>query len=78
MFGNTLSQSEQVNASNEALNENENKIVEIIRANPSIKKKDIIELTGISRAQVQRLMKALQERNIIVHEDSKKLENGKF
>ena len=75
-FENSLNQNAYFNASNEALNEalneNENRIVDIIRANPSIKQKDIIELTGISRAQVQRLMKSLQERNIIVHEDSKK------
>lgn len=59
-------------ALNEALNENELIIVNLILNNPSIKQKDIIESTNISRAQVQRIMKGLQERGIIVHENSKK------
>lgn len=59
-------------ALNEALNKNELVIVNLIKNNPAIKQKDIVELTGISRSQVQRIMKSLQERNIIMHEDSKK------
>lgn len=59
-------------ALNEALNKNELVIVNLIKNNPAIKQKDIVELTGISRLQVQRIMKSLQERNIIMHEDSKK------
>ena len=59
-------------ALNGALNKNELVIVNLIKNNPAIKQKDIVELTGISRSQVQRIMKSLQERNIIMHEDSKK------
>ena len=59
-------------ALNEALNENELVIVKMIRDNPMIKQKDIIDQTSISRAQVQRIMKSLQERGVISHEDSKK------
>ena len=59
-------------ASNEALNENELLIVKMIRDNPMIKQKDIIDQTSISRAQVQRIMKSLQERGVISHEASKK------
>lgn len=44
----------------------------MIIGNPLIKQKDIIEMSGISRAQVQRTMKSLQERGIISHENSKK------
>lgn len=44
----------------------------MIIENPSIRQKDIIEISGISRAQVQRTMKSLQERGIISHENSKK------
>ena len=59
-------------ALNEALNVNEIRSINLIIENPSIRQKDIIEISGISRAQVQRTMKSLQERGIISHENSKK------
>ncbi len=57
---------------NEALNDNELKIINLIIENPSVRQKDIIERLGISRAQVQRIMKSLQERGVIFRENSKK------
>ena len=59
-------------ALNEALSDNEIRIVNLIIENPSARQKDIIEMSGISRAQVQRIMKSLQERGVISHENSKK------
>lgn len=59
-------------ALSEALNANEIRSINLIIENPSIRQKDIIEISGISRAQVQRTMKSLQERGIISHENSKK------
>ena len=56
----------------EALNANEIRSINLIIENPSIRQKDIIEISGISRAQVQRTMKSLQERGIISNENSKK------
>ena len=46
-------------ALNEALNANEIRSINLIIENPSIRQKDIIEISGISRAQVQRTMKSL-------------------
>lgn len=59
-------------ALNEALNENEVKIISLIEENPDIKQKDIIEMLGLSRAHVQRIMKSLRDRGIISHKESKK------
>lgn len=44
-------------ALSEALNDNELRIKNLIIGNPLIKQKDIIEMSGISRAQVQRIMR---------------------
>lgn len=44
-------------ALNEALNANEIRSINLIIENPSIRQKDIIEMSGISRAQVQRIMR---------------------
>ena len=63
---------EEFKASNEALNENEVKIISLIEENPDIKQKDIIEMLGLSRAHVQRIMKSLRDRGIISHKESKK------
>lgn len=41
----------------EALNDNELRIKNLIIGNPLIKQKDIIEMSGISRAQVQHIMR---------------------
>ena len=60
-------------ALNEALSENEKLIISMIKQNSDIKQKEIIENTTISRAQVQRIMKSLQERGVIAHENSKKI-----
>lgn len=59
-------------ALNEALNEHEKTIIKKIFENPEIKQVDIIRETKLSRAHVQRIMKSLQERGIILHADSKK------
>lgn len=50
-----------INFENEALNVNEEKIISIIKENPSIKQKEIIDKSGLSCAHVQRIMKKLQE-----------------
>lgn len=49
-------------ALSEALNANEIRSINLIIENPSIRQKDIIEISGISRAQVQRIMR-IRRRN---------------
>lgn len=44
-------------ALSEALNDNELRLVKLIIGNPLIKQKDIIKMSGISRAQIQCIMR---------------------
>lgn len=60
-------------ASDEALNDAERIIVEIIiRKSPQTSQKEIAEITGFSRSKVQRIMKKLIENKIICREGARK------
>ena len=59
-------------ALNEALNEEEKLIVNIVMSDPQINQGDIVKKTGYSRSKVQRLVKKLKEKEVIYRDGSKK------
>ncbi len=59
-------------SSNEALTDNQKKLLDILSNNPTITQKEIIERTSLSRSTVQRAMKELIEMGRLERAGSKK------
>lgn len=66
----------QNDALNDALNDAEKNILDIIRQYPKINQEEIANKTGFSRRKVQRIMKGMQDKNIIYREGGRK--NGNW
>lgn len=56
----------------EGISENEKSILNLIKTNPSITRKQLVEITGISDSSVKRLLALLQEKHHIRREGSKR------
>lgn len=54
------------------LNIDEMMIFELIRMNSKISQKILAEKTGFSRSKIQRLLKKLQDKNVIYRQGSRK------
>ena len=59
-------------ALNGALNDNEQKIINLIVQNPNISQSNMSDATGLTRRQIQRILKKLMEAGYITREGSKK------
>ena len=57
---------------NEMLNIDEMMIFELISMNSKISQKILAEKTGFSRSKIQRLLKKLQDKNVIYRQGSRK------
>lgn len=60
-------------ALNEALAEKQKQLLNILRNNPAITQKEMIEKTSMSRSTVQRIIKELTEMGILERVGSKKI-----
>lgn len=59
-------------ALNGALNDNEQTVINLIVQNPSISQNNMSDVTGLTRRQIQRILKKLMEVGYIKREGSKK------